>query len=332
MSKGVKGSMERGFHGDYIIDIYNEILRGERVSFPMGTWTKADSPQVIAKLVKYLFVDILNMSRDDICSCDVGKILIEYKLGAVLKHHNNLDILNLAFNDTFKPWKIRNVPNRHMDEDIIKGAVKWVVETKLGNKSSRVVKYYNVELLKSCGLRFVIKYGLYKSIELAYPGVFKPWEFSSVPHGYWTRENIVTAVKWLVNKLELSREDICEQYTVYLLRSNNLHFYTTVTVYESLNMAFPNEYKPWELSNVSRNYWNDATVGEAIRHLIECKLKLTRSEVCMQYSRKLLIDNRLGSIATLGLYRTLDLAFPGEFKKEDLIAYNRGFKASGCAL
>ena len=77
------------------------------------------------------------------------------------------------------------------------------------------------------------------------------------------------------------------------------------------------------LGNQSSKYWNDNTRKEAIKWLVEEKLKLT----CNDYDKVLKIDRKI--FAKYGLYtlihkyfgdsvfKALDFAYPNIFKYED---------------
>ena len=66
------------------------------------------------------------------------------------------------------------------------------------------------------------------------------------------------------------------------------------SLYQAINAAYPEKFKPWELNCVPRGYWGNIENGiEATRWLFEEKLKLSDEEIKSQISRKLFEDNGL---------------------------------------
>lgn len=84
-----------------------------------------------------------------------------------------------------------------------------------------------------------------------------------------------------------------------------------------MNIAYPNRFQPWELSHVNNNFWTEDNIIKAVKWLIEDKLKLSDKEVKEKYTRKLLRDNGLATVGMYGIYKSLNLAYPGKYNVEE---------------
>ena len=66
------------------------------------------------------------------------------------------------------------------------------------------------------------------------------------------------------------------------------HIYKT-NVWQAINTAYPNRFKEWELTRTSKHFWNQETAIQAIKWLIEEKLKWTKNDVKEKISYKVFI-------------------------------------------
>ena len=146
------------------------------------------------------------------------------------------------------------------------------------------------------------------------------------PRGFWSMpENYDYArdcVRYLIEqRLKWSRKKVCEGYNSELLKKHKLNGMLNrvfgCRLYHSLDNAYPNKFKPWELKMTPISFWNENTGKEAIRWLIEEKLKWSREQVCKGYGSKLLKEYGLTSMVETvfhSRYKALEKAYPGEFK------------------
>ena len=91
--------------------------------------------------------------------------------------------------------------------------------------------------------------------------------------------------------------------------------------YQAINTTYPNKFKEWEFSKTPSNFWIKEKGVEAIKWLIEEKLKLTDEELKEQLSEKLFIDNKLRGMLYICFnyspYQAINTAYPNKFKPED---------------
>ena len=284
------------------IECYKAVLDGRLKRFPRGFWEKPWSYESAALITRYLLEDRLNIAREDICKKANLRTFKDSKLGGMAMIFNNSfrDIINNAYPNEFQSWELCRVSTGYWDNpENIKKAVRWIVETKLGNDRQRVCKEFNQELLKEYNLVTLSNFGLYNVLDLTYPNEFQPWELSRVQTGYWNDpENISKAIRWLVkNKLGNSRERVCKEFTNQLLKDNNLSTLLVYGQFNLLNKAYPNEFKPWEIYEIADGYWNDiAHIKKAIKWITQTKLDSKRSRVEKEFTREFLIKNSLETL------------------------------------
>lgn len=150
-------------------------------------------------------------------------------------------------------------------------------------------------------------------------------KIACLPRGYWTSITIRQVIKYLLEDyLKYDREQITKNFSVAFLKKYKLEGIMKKfngSPYNILNHVYPNEFKPWELSNAPVNTWDEETAIEAFKWLIEDKLKWTREDVVENYCKKTLIDNGLKSILYLysdSPYNVLNAVYSGEYKPWEL--------------
>ena len=187
------------------VQCYKLIIQGKIRQFPKGFWTKPWSLQSAKEITRYLLENRLYYTREDICKKVTYRTFRDNKLHSLLNMFNGsvYRILDNAYPNEFKPWELKYTTNECW-EDInnIKRAVRWLVETKLGNSRERVLKEFNSDLLKENGMfQMTRKFKLYEILNIVYPNEFKPWELGITSKGYWKdREHMKEAIEWLTDK------------------------------------------------------------------------------------------------------------------------------------
>jgi len=71
--------------------------------------------------------------------------------------------------------------------------------------------------------------------------------------------------------------------------------------YEAINFAYPGIFKPWELKNVPRNFWNIDTAVESTRWMVEKKLGMT-ADSAKNITRSHFVECGLAGMLTV-MYR-----------------------------
>lgn len=239
-----------------IVEIYKEILKGDRRKFPNGTWKRPDALENSKKCVKYLIEEIYKFSDDEIKEKTTTKFFDENKLCGMLDccfKGSPFDAINTAYPGRFKPWEFKmQVPRNYWNKNTAIEATKWLVEYKLKLTDENLKEKLSVKLFEENNLLGMLdicfNFSPFKAIEAAYPGKFKPWEFNRCPSFYWTKENGIKATKWLIEeKLKWSYNDIKEKLTNYIFITNGLSGMLQVcfsnSSFEAINATYPGKFK-----------------------------------------------------------------------------------------
>lgn len=198
------------------IMIYKKVLSGELSKFPYGFWNEKDGIRVNAVIcVKYLFDEILKWSDEDIKNNFKINILREYRLYGLLEYYNNsaFSLLNDIYPNKFYPWEMKCVPMGYWeDRDNRIKAITWLY-IKLNVDSKNMKNKFTVKNFQKYGLGALLESKYRNSPFLAldelFPNKYKVWEVSRVSRGYWLNiENCRMATIWLINKLDLSDEEL----------------------------------------------------------------------------------------------------------------------------
>lgn len=216
-----------------------------------------------------------------------------------------------------KPWSYESSAN----------ITRYLLEKKLKLNIEDIPKVISTKTFRENKLGAMLEM-LYNAspiaaIDNAYPNRFKPWEFKNKSNSFWIKDtnNIKYAMRWLIEeKLKWSRQDIIDNYCSETLRYNCLRgILNHYNHYDALNIAYPGEFKPWELRRVDTGYWKDKNnIKNAMRWLIEEKLKWSYKDIKSYYTRDILVENGLSTLLVLhGAYECINIAYPGVFKYDD---------------
>ena len=173
-------------------------------------------------------------------------------------------------------------------------------------------------------LEYLFDRSPYKVINTVYPNRFREWEFKQVPNRFWSREKGIEATRWLVEeKLKLSDEELKEELSRKLFIDNGLVGMLQIcfnnSPYQAISTSYPNKFKEWEFKKAPRNFWTKEKGIEAIRWLVEEKLKLSDEELKEKLSQKVFKDNglwdMLKSLFNASPFQAINTAYPNKFKE-----------------
>lgn len=177
-----------------------------------------------------------------------------------------------------------------------------------------------------CGMiKNVFNNSVFKTVDAAYPGEYKPWELKRTHSNCWnSKQRGKEAICWLIEeKLRWSDKQVCDNLTLEIFKNNGLSGMMSMlyndSPYLAIESAYPGKYKPWELPQGYIGIWEkEERKVEAIRWLIEEKLKWNHEKVCLYFSNKVIKENKLDGLATVHYlscpYEMLEAAYPGEYK------------------
>lgn len=151
-------------------------------------------------------------------------------------------------------------------------------------------------------------------------------DITKFPNGFWQKpeaeQNAIEITKYLiVDILGWDSIDIKEKWCGNILKKNSLKGMLSCVFnsspYKVINLAYPNIFKPWELSRISIKYWTMETGIEAIKWLFEVKLQWSDSDIKENFTGNVLINNGIGGMFYIVFksiaYNAINSAYPGKF-------------------
>lgn len=169
---------------------------------------------------------------------------------------------------------------------------------------------------------------IYQSVLNGKLGRFPPETWNPYKSGY---DNAYRAFRYLVFELlKWDRETFCKQINLEVIRKYKLigafsGLYDR-TMFPFISDSFPEwEIKPWELekSRVPKSYWNEETTREAVRWLIEDRLKWDKEKIINELSATIFKEHNLEGMLQSEFehspYQAIFHAYPDEdwsLKKE----------------
>ena len=158
------------------------------------------------------------------------------------------------------------------------------------------------------------------------------------PKGVWNcnekYDNAKEVTKTLIEKvLKWSDDDIKNKLSRNTFRENSLNgmlnYLFNNSPYRAIENAYPGKFKPWEVTRVSKKFWNVETAKEATIWLIEEKLKWSDEDIKQKLSAKIFIQNSFTSILNDlfngSPYLIIENAYPGKFKPWELPSIPKKF-------
>lgn len=179
---------------------------------------------------------------------------------------------------------------------------KWLIEKELLWSDEEIRSHYSQEIFDNYDLLSILAMCFdgspYKAINGVYPGVYKEWELPNVPKNFWTQENAIRAVKWLIEeKLQWSDEEIKHQFSTETFKENRLYPMLRVcfdgSPYKAIDTAYPGKYNLFELSCRPKGFWTYENSIAAVKWLVEEKLKWTVEEAKAKISYSIFKDNNM---------------------------------------
>jgi len=249
-----KSRKKNNFENLTPVEVFQLLLTGKIKQFPSGTWNQPNAQEYAAEIIRYLIEKILNWSDDDIKKNLSTKVFYQYKLGGLFTLFNNstFRVINTAYPGRFKEWDLRNVPIKFWSTENSIKAVKWLIEEKLKWSEEDIKTKISCAIFKKNGLERLLYYFFknspYQAINAAYPGKFKPWELPKTPLHYWTKENKIKAVKWLLEeKYHWTDDDIKRNLSKKIFKANGLNGLLQnygYNIFKAVDTAYPGRFNP----------------------------------------------------------------------------------------
>ncbi|MCD3217363.1 hypothetical protein G8S55_08890 [Clostridium botulinum C] len=150
------------------------------------------------------------------------------------------------------------------------------------------------------------------------------------PRNFWEKPDALNSAKEITiclieEILQWTDEDVKEKLSRALFYNYKLGGMINVlfdsSPYRTINNAYPNKFKPWELKRTPAKFWNKETSYEFIRWFIEEKNNWTDEEIKNNFSKTLLIN--MGFDAPMDrikedTFEIINKLYPNKFKPWEL--------------
>lgn len=238
----------------------NKFKPWELNQVPQGYWSCINNG---IEATRWLIEDRLKLTDEELKEQLSQKLFADNGLGGMLKHcfdASPIKAIKFAYPGKFKPWDFPQVPLGYW-EDINHGieATRWLIEEKLKLTDEELKEQLSAKLFADNDLGSMLKHCFdsspYRAVNAAYPGKFKPWEFSYSIRGYWEDiSNGIEATRWLIEeKLKLTDEELKEQLSIKLFEENGLSSVLRNcfdwSPYRAINAAYPGKFKKEDFKN-----------------------------------------------------------------------------------
>ena len=227
---------------------------------PHGYW---DDDQNKINAIHWLIEEKLKLIDEELKEQLSAQMFTDNGLSGMLAYcfdASPIKAIEFAYPGKFKPWEFPQVPLGYW-EDINHGieATRWLIEEKLKLTDEELKEQLSAKLFTDNDLGSMLKHCFdsspYRAVNAAYPGKFKPWEFSYSIRGYWEDiSNGIEATRWLIEeKLKLTDDELKEQLSIKLFEENGLSSVLRNcfdwSPYRAINAAYPGKFKKEDFKN-----------------------------------------------------------------------------------
>jgi len=225
-----------------------------------------------AILTRFLLEKILNTTPEKILREKDELFFVRHKLKNVYRyfHYSTNRVLGNAYPDLIPPWLNSRIKSNFWDDQKNRiAAIHWLVENRLGYRPEAIYRMpLNKRSFAENGLSYMFnRYynSVPRALRAAYPDL-KLWELGNTPHSYWTTEHAAEAVRWLVNKKGWRPEELPQKVRTkeFTRKTFSEHGLATLfekkfhkNIFQAVNAAWPNRFKPWQFGKVPTDYWCD---------------------------------------------------------------------------
>ncbi|MNY85873.1 hypothetical protein D3C78_20730 [compost metagenome] len=178
----------------------------------------------------------------------------------------------------------------------------------------QILSVASTKEMHNIGLAQPLKYfkgSIYRMLDAAFPNRFYPWDMKSLPSGFWNDPEQYGALvrhllkDWDDNKIkaEFTGETVLSKAGYRSWHPAGL------SSFDLINAAFPNKFKPWELSRVPSGFWeNPDNVRSAVLWL-EKKLGWDKTKMKSSLHRDIVIKHGLGKLGQKRVKELLEITY-----------------------
>lgn len=261
------------------VEVYTKVLSRELKRFPNGFWLRPEAEQNAIEVIKYWVEVILKWNDGDITSKFNTTIFAKNSLGSMLQQvfdGNPYESINKTYPDRFKVEDFKSVHQSYWNK------------RKICTNTNSAIKIF--ELIQQNKLRrFPNKY----------------WDLES------SEKESALLVKYLINaQLHKSNEDLTAKFLKRFLKPTFFKKHKLDFMFEKVydnnifllvNTVYPDKFKIWEINNCYGDYWTEKRKIEAVKWLIEEKMKLDMEDVKNSLNISTFTSNGLNGITEIYL-------------------------------
>jgi hypothetical protein len=245
--------------------------------------------------------------------------------GMMYRHFDNspYKAISLLYPGRFREWEVTNIGKGFWNREKAIEATRWLFDEKLKWSEAEVIERITSQTFADNDfngmLRTCFDGSPYKVVEALYPGKYEKRDMKFLPNGYWTKENAIKEIRDLFdNRLKWSHNDIAQKLNSSTLTKKG--YYAKVfnsSAVAAVNAAYPGEFKEWEFKNFKRIEWTKEKLIEAVKWLIESRLKWSEEEVKKKIAGSVFIENDLYRVIELynfNPFKAVMEAYPGKYE------------------
>ena len=123
-----------------IIEMYKDILIGDRKIFAKGVWQRPDAIPNAIKIIKYLIEEKLKLTDEEIKEQLSVNLFKDNKLHGMLQSCFNdspYQAINTAYPNKFKEWEFKMTPINFWSKEKGTEATRWLIEGSNQNEKRR---------------------------------------------------------------------------------------------------------------------------------------------------------------------------------------------------
>lgn len=228
------------------LEVYQLVLDGTLKRFPYGYVSAPNMKEIL----RYVVLEKLDMSREDICKKLSYVLLRKYKLGGsrLAFDASIFKLITYCFPELdVRYWELNKVEDTFWEkEQNRKEFMLWVAEKENIHLDSLTdLRKFDVELIQKYGGNRARKVaGIYDLITLVAETDVKEWQVIKMP--VWTEEKVKASVRWLIEeKLCWTKKQVENDFSSKVFYDNDLggmlKNYCNNSPTKALRLAYPNE-------------------------------------------------------------------------------------------
>lgn len=228
------------------LEVYQLVLDGTLRRFPYGYVSAPNMKEIL----RYVVLEKLSMSREDICKNLSYVFLRKYKLGGsrLAFDASIFKLITYCFPEfDIRYWELNKVEDAFWEkEENRKEFMLWVAEKENIHLDSLAdLRKFDVELIQKYGGNRARKFaGMYNLITLVAEIDVKEWQVIKMP--VWNEEKAKASVKWLIEeKLRWTKKQVENNLSSKVFYDNDLggmlKNYCNNSPIKALRLAYSNE-------------------------------------------------------------------------------------------